>query len=222
MTILNTAKQLNSNFLSSRKGLLIETHLDFPRNWGLGTSSTLINNIAQWAKVDAYKLLQLSFGGSGYDIAAAQNNFPILYQLENGEPDFRKAHLPWEFTENLFFVHLNEKQDSKDGIARYRAANVSEKQKQRITDITNKLLLCYNLSDFEKLIESHEQLISEIIGLPTVKLKLFSDYQHSIKSLGAWGGDFVLITGTIEDMQYFKVKGFKTIIPFEEMIMKEN
>ncbi len=219
LKILNTAKKLNSNFLSSEKGYLVETHLDFSRNWGLGTSSTLLNNIAQWAKVDAFKLLKLSFGGSGYDIAAAQNDFPILYHLENGEPNFRKAHLPWEFTDKLFFVHLNEKQDSKEGIAKYRKAAVSQKQIQKITDISNKLLLCYILEDFEKLIESHEQIISEIIGLETVKKKLFREYPHTIKSLGAWGGDFVLVTGNKEDLDYFKDKGYNTIIPFSKMIL---
>ena len=36
-----------------KNGFKVTTKLDFPKNWGLGTSSTLINNIAQWAQVDA-------------------------------------------------------------------------------------------------------------------------------------------------------------------------
>src|SRR5690606_10074625 len=77
--ILHAAKQLNSDFLNS--GCQVETRLTFPQDWGLGSSSTLINNIAKWAQIDAYKLLENTFGGSGYDIACAEYNGPITYQL---------------------------------------------------------------------------------------------------------------------------------------------
>jgi mevalonate kinase len=217
--ILREAQELNSDFLSKYEGIQVKTTLDFPRNWGLGSSSTLINNIAQWAEVDGFALLANSFGGSGYDIAAAQSDAPILYELKNGNPKFRKIHLPWDFKDSLFFVHLNKKQDSKDGIARYKNASGDKKSLQRISDISNKLLLCYSLSDFETLMNAHEKIISEIIKLPTIKEQLFNDYPNTIKSLGAWGGDFVLATGNEIDMDYFKKKGFETVIPFEKMIL---
>lgn len=188
----------------------------------MGSSSTLINNIAQWAEVDGFALLANSFGGSGYDIAAAQNDAPILYEIKKGVPEFRKAHLSWDFTDSLFFVHLNEKQDSKEGISRYKNASVSKKTLQRISAISNKLLLCYTLSDFEKLMNAHETIISETINLPTIKEQLFSDYPNTIKSLGAWGGDFVLVTGDVSDMEYFRKRGFVTIVPFDEMIKKTH
>lgn len=218
--ILIEAKKLNPEFLLNCDGILAETKLGFPRNWGLGTSSTLINNIAQWAEVDAFALLGNSFGGSGYDIAAGQSDAPILYELNNGKPQFKKIKLPWNFTDSLFFVHLNEKQDSKEGIARYRTGLVKEKDIQKISDISNKVLACDSLSDFEKLMDAHEETISEIINLPTIKSKLFKDFPGTIKSLGAWGGDFVLVTGNVSNMDYFRKKGFKTVIPFDEMILK--
>lgn len=217
--ILREAQNLNPDFLSKNEGIQVKTTLDFPRNWGLGSSSTLINNIAQWAEVDGFALLANSFGGSGYDIATAQSDAPILYELKNGNPQFREIHLPWDFTDLLFFVHLNKKQDSKEGIARYRNSSVDEKTIQTISEISNKLLMCYSLSNFEKLMDVHEQIISEIIQLPTIKERLFADYSNTIKSLGAWGGDFVLAIGIEKDMDYFREKGFETIIPFTEMIM---
>ncbi|CAM3305083.1 GYDIA family GHMP kinase [Aequorivita lipolytica] len=217
--ILQQAKKLNPDFLSENEGIQVTTKLDFPRNWGLGTSSTLINNIAQWAEVDGFALLANSFGGSGYDIAAAQNDSPILYKLKNEIPEFRKINLSWDFTDRLFFVHLNQKQHSKEGIARYKNISVEQKSIQRISDISNKLLVCYSLSDFEKLMNAHEQIISEIIKLPTVKEQLFSNYPGTIKSLGAWGGDFVLVIGNDSEMDYFRKKGFETIVPFEEMLL---
>ncbi|SRX54380.1 GYDIA family GHMP kinase [Aequorivita sp. CIP111184] len=217
--ILIQARKLNPAFLAESKGFAVSTTLDFPRNWGLGTSSTLINNIAQWANVDAFELLKTSFGGSGYDIAAAQSDSPILYELKNNNPKFRQIHLSWDFTNSIFFVHLNKKQDSKLGIAKYRNTLVDTKSIQRISDITNKLLMCYSLLDFEKLMDAHEEIISEIINLPTIKEQLFSDYPNTIKSLGAWGGDFVLATGDTSNMDYFRRKGFETIVPFKEMLL---
>jgi len=218
LDILHKARKLNPEFLAENKLHKVTTQLEFPANWGLGSSSTLINNIAQWAAVDAFVLLTNSFGGSGYDIAAAQADKPIFYTKLGPQPEIKTVALSWDFKDQLFFVHLNKKQDSKLGIARYKEKQVTKVQLQQITDITHKLLLCYHLTDFERLMESHERIISEIIELPTVKEQLFSDYKGVVKSLGAWGGDFVLVTGTTSDQAYFKTKGYNTIIPFTEML----
>jgi len=79
ISILREVKKLNPKFLNETNGYRIITKLDFERNWGLGSSSTLISNISKWANVDPFKLLDVTFGGSGYDVAAAQRNTPILY-----------------------------------------------------------------------------------------------------------------------------------------------
>ena len=69
------------------------------------------------------------------------------------------------------------------------------------------------------MIDEHEQIISNIIQLETVKERLFSDYDGSIKSLGAWGGDFILATGTPNTINYFKDKGYTTILKYKEMVL---
>ncbi len=219
--ILTAAKQLNPNFLSSEKGYIIESKLEFHREWGLGSSSTLINNIAQWAKVDAFKLLETSFGGSGYDIACAQNDQPILYRRNNGKPTITPIDFNPNFKENLFFIYLNQKQDSKASIKHYQSLPIKDfdAAEAEIQEITSKLIECNSLEEFELLIDQHEKVISKIIKTPTVKTKLFEDYPRSIKSLGGWGGDFVLVTGTITDMEYFSKKGYHTVIPYTQMIL---
>jgi len=78
--ILLQAQQQNPKFINKLVDN-ITTKLTFPRNWGLGTSSTLIHLIAQWAKCDPFELLFEAFGGSGYDIACAGADSPISYQL---------------------------------------------------------------------------------------------------------------------------------------------
>ena len=89
-----------------------------------------------------------------------------------------------------------------------------------ITRITKQILQCTTLSSFEILLEEHEHILSKTLHLPTVRETLFPDYKGLIKSLGAWGGDFVLVTGNGEFIRdYFKNKGYHTIVPFDEMIL---
>lgn len=218
--ILNAAKILNPNFLNNSKGFDITTQLEFSRSWGLGSSSTLINNIAQWAHVDAYQLLKLTFGGSGYDIACAQNNSAITYQLQGNKRHVDKVDFNPEFRDQLFFIHLNKKQDSRKGIATYNERKKNIKSElSAISKITSQFLKCSDLDEFELLISDHEKIISNTIKAKPIKELLFKDYQGAIKSLGAWGGDFVLVTGNQEDMTYFKNKGFSTIIRFTDMLL---
>jgi mevalonate kinase len=226
LEILEEARNLNPGFLNSDEGFVVKTMLTFPRNWGLGSSSTLINSIADWAKVDAFKLLWNSFKGSGYDIACAQNDRPIFYQIENNlssalemTPRIEEVAFNPSFKENLFFVHLNQKQDSKEGIAKFRESNINfDKEIKRISAISDEFLSAKSIVDFNKLIVEHEQIISSIIKLKPVKEKLFPDYFGAIKSLGAWGGDFVLVTGNEKTPAYFKNKGFETVLTYNQMV----
>ncbi|WP_203295517.1 GYDIA family GHMP kinase [Luteirhabdus pelagi] len=218
--ILRTAQNLQPSFLSGNPSLEIHTKLTFPRKWGLGTSSTLINNIAQWAEVNAFELLQQSFGGSGYDIAAARIPTPFLYSNAETPPIIEPVVLPWDFREELFFVYLNQKQDSKEGISRYRNYfDGNSETLQAIGKISRDLVFCSSLLEFERLLQKHEQSVSEMIQLPTVKEQLFADYPFTLKSLGAWGGDFILATGNKEGRDYFNKKGYTTQLSFIEMIL---
>ncbi|WP_299553845.1 GYDIA family GHMP kinase [Seonamhaeicola sp.] len=219
--IFNAVKQLNPDFLNVEKGYRITTAIDFPRNWGLGTSSTLINNIAQWANVDAFKLLERTFGGSGYDIACAQNDTPITYQIENGSPLINQVAFDPPFKEQLYFVHLNKKQNSREGIAHYKAQNKDHIQDiiSEVNIITLKMIACDALEAFEVLVDRHENIIAKVTNQTPVKLLLFNDFNGSIKSLGAWGGDFVLVTSKENPTAYFRDRGFETILPYVDMVL---
>lgn len=220
LKILAEAQKLNPTFLTSAPGFLVNTKLGFPRNWGLGSSSTLINNIAQWAGVDAFHLLRNSFPGSGYDIACAQHNKPILYQLKNKKPKVQEVNFSPPFKESIFFIHLNQKQSSREGISAYKNASVN-KQKAilEVSGITRAMLACSQIDDFTSLIERHEMLIAEIIGLQPVKQSLFPDFFGGIKSLGAWGGDFIMAVGDENTPAYFNKKGYHTVIPYIDMVL---
>jgi mevalonate kinase len=219
--ILHEGYLLNPNFLNQSEGYSVTTTLTFPRNWGLGTSSTLINNIAQWLGIDAFVLLNNSFGGSGYDIACAQNDTPILYHLQNGSPIIEKVTFDPEFHENLYFVYLDRKQSSKAAIASYynnRNENLA-KNMAAIDSLTQEVLHAKTLREFATALEEHEAEMSNILELHTIKESLFSDFNGVVKSLGAWGGDFVLAISKEDPTEYFKERGFGTIVSYKDMIL---
>lgn len=219
--ILHEAALLNPDFLNTDTGYSISTRLTFPRLWGLGTSSTLINNIAQWLEIDPYQLLESSFGGSGYDIACAQHNTPILYQLTRFKrPLVTPLQLDLPFRNNLFFVYLNQKQSSKSAIMSYYDKQQRiDKTIPKIDALTDAILTTDDLQSFGTLIDKHESMLSDILEMETVKERFFYDFKGVLKSLGAWGGDFILAISTNDPTPYFKEKGFPVVIPYPDMIL---
>ena len=219
--ILREAYLLNSDYITKSNGFKITTQLTFPRNWGLGTSSTLINNIAQWLKIDAFKLLKNSFGGSGYDIACAQNDTPIIYQLDRGVPTSKQITFNPQFTNQLYFVYLNKKQSSKNAIAAYKINKKNNLSRTiAINDvITSEVLNATTIQSFASAIQKHEVQMSIILETQTIKESLFPDFNGVIKSLGAWGGDFVLVLSEDNPSEYFAAKGYETIVTYKDMIL---
>ncbi len=218
--ILFQIRKLNPAFLNSEKGISVKTNLTFPKNWGLGSSSTLINNLSNWAEVNPYELLQKTFGGSGYDIACALNDTPILYIRNGIEPKVKPTEFDPEFKEQLYFVYLNKKQNSREGIQQYQKFSKDlTTQIKDISALTDAFITCKELNDFEKILKEHEHIVSKTIHIKQVQEQLFSDYFGQTKSLGAWGGDFILATGNDDTPVYFHQKGFSTVIPYQEMIL---
>lgn len=204
-------------------GYDVVTRLEFTAEWGLGSSSTLVSLLAQWWRLDPYSLLRNSFGGSGYDIACATARQPVLYQLSGLAPKVEPADFHPSFSDQLYFLYLGQKQDSRQGIQHYR--NIQEDKSQwvgEISDITGKLLRCSDFDEMEYLLMLHEAIVSRVLNLEKVKSRLFPDYWGAVKSLGAWGGDFVLVTSEepFEEVKdYFAGLGYSTLIPYREMVL---
>ncbi|PQJ16584.1 GYDIA family GHMP kinase [Aureicoccus marinus] len=226
--LLGAARELNPVFLEEKQPLQIEALLEFPRQWGLGSSSTLLHLLAQWAGVDPYELMYKSFGksGSGYDLACAGAEKALLYGLENG-PKQEDVDLPWTFSQQLLWVYREVKQDSRSAIEQYRkrTANFSKQELEDFLEQISALSLACSqateLSSFEQLLSKHEELLGAILGMPPVQDSHFSDYtQGVIKSLGAWGGDFILATAQdpAKASLYFKEKGYNTLLTTEQLL----
>ncbi|GGE34639.1 GYDIA family GHMP kinase [Psychroflexus planctonicus] len=219
--IFNWIALQNPLLFSAKVGFDFISILEFPKDWGLGSSSTLINNLAQWAKVDAFQLQDVAFGGSGYDVACAQHETPILFQKKQLQQNIKPVQFNPCFKDELFFVYLNQKQNSRKAIQHYRSQSPEnvELAVERIYSITQQILEVTLIEDFEALLKSHEKIIASLLAQRPIQQELFADYPRTVKSLGAWGGDFVLAVGNLEDRTYFQQKGFETILSYDEMIL---
>lgn len=225
--ILQTLSLLKPGLFNQKNKLIIETQLDFEPEWGLGSSSTLIANLASWAKINPYTLLQLSIGGSGYDVACAFAENPIIYQLDKLSPKIEEVAFQPVFSDRIYFVYLGQKQDSTMSVQAFQehAANQNLANAiQTISAITENIASTNSFEYCCKLLDKHEQVVSSVIGQPPVKVQ-FPDFAGSIKSLGAWGGDFVMVLSELplhEVKEYFSKRGLRTIFTFDQLIKSSS
>jgi mevalonate kinase len=224
--ILLSTASLSLSFINENIGRTILTNLDFNPEFGFGTSSTLISNIASWAKVDPYELLDLTFGGSGYDIACAKSNNPILFQRHHGEINVKEASFYPDFEKNLYFVYLGKKQNSARSIKNFKAkAKFNACDIDTISSISKMMCDVKKIEDFERLIDEHELLMSSILNIPVASSLYFNNTERAVKSLGAWGGDFVLVTSKEPELVFKKRmldKGFDTVFNYKGIVRKRE
>lgn len=223
--VLKTLKNVQDYSLTKflgQQSYRLKTNLQFPFHYGLGSSSTLMANLAKWADIDAFTLNERSLGGSGYDVAVAQVGKPILYQLNPSERMVKVVDYTPAFKDELLFIHLNQKQDSREGIRLYRSKEKSVELINDFTQLAEQVLEANDIEIFSALMEDHEMKLSRFLGLQTTKALHFSDCPAFIKSLGAWGGDFVMTRVFPDYRQYFSEKGFSTIISYDEMVLNDR
>ena len=220
--ILVAAKELNPGFLVDDLYHDIRTEINFPLEWGLGSSSTLIYLTARMARVDSFELFFRSFQGSGYDIACAASDKPILYRLEDRKPLWTQVEITWPFKDDIHFVYLGNKQNSREGIAHYKERRDHlQKTTERLDQISRECLEVKERMAFIDLMQSSEQLISQALEMRKIKDLQFHDFPGGVKSLGAWGGDFVMALAsreTFDTATYFRDKGFHSVFTYSQMI----
>ena len=217
LKVLMKVKELSTIRLKDDSSYSITTNLQFPSNFGLGSSSTLMNNLAQWSEVDAFELNETCLGGSGYDIAVAQQKSAILY-ANRQERLIQKVDFNPDFKKELIFIHLNQKQNSREGINLYRSKEKSPELIGEFTQLTQRVLEAGTLEEFSDLMILHEKKLSHFLGIKEVKEKYFENCPSFVKSLGAWGGDFVMSSRFSGFEDYFQGLGFPTVFSFEDLI----
>ena len=220
--ILKAVRQLNPQAI--QPGLGFETHLEFDPSWGLGSSSTLISVLSQWAEVNPYELLKMTLGGSGYDIACATADTPIHYQLRQDRPFVQPVEFKPPFADRLYFVYQGKKQHSSNEVKAFNRhweqADLTTEM-QTVSELSRVLPTVTYFEDFCTLLQVHETLLARCLDREPIQQQ-FSGFNGVIKSLGAWGGDFVLAATEMPFeavVDYFKNQGLTTIFKYQDLIL---
>ena len=217
LKVLKNVQELSDVKFKSNNTYHLKTNLQFPSDFGLGSSSTLMSNLGEWTEVDPFVLNEISLGGSGYDVAVAKEKSAILYS-RFPERVYEKVIFDPIFKDELIFIHLNQKQDTREGISHYKSKSTSTELINDYSKLTEKIVNSQNLEEFSQLMTIHEQKLSDFLGIQTVKEKYFQNCPGFVKSLGAWGGDFVLASRFGDYEAYFKQQGFGKIFSWQELI----
>jgi mevalonate kinase len=211
---------------SQENGLTINTFLEFPLHWGLGSSSSLIHNLAQWLQLNPFSLNNSISEGSGYDIACAQSMHPIIYKRNAKQTDYSEVQFDPPYKDHLFFVYTGKKQNTRREVKQYlNTQQTNDEFQKEVHSINQKILHSQTLESFENAIREHEQLISGILEKPPIQQSTFPDFPGTIKSLGAWGGDFILATwrySLSELRAYFLRHNLDIIFSWDELIKNEQ
>ena len=218
--LLKAARKLNPSFLQDFPGLDITVKANYPLKWGLGSSSTLIALIAGWAETDKFGLFRLISIGSGFDVACTDRNSIFLYQLKNGEPSMEDIIPGKAILDHTCFGYLGNKQDSPAEVAAFLTdKKFTPDDVTRISSLSMEISMADEPSAFISLIEEHEEIMSRILRKNRIA-KQFPGFPGTVKSLGAWGGDFAMFASTMKNHQikaWLKQSGFHDIFTFEQL-----
>lgn len=206
------------------KNIRIETECEFDRSFGLGSSSTLVCNLAKWSGVDAQELQQRVFGGSGYDVAVGNLGRPLVYWLENNESNWSSWQLPADFTQNWYLAFPGEKQNSRESLS-----SVKTQLEKMSSDIAllQQMNACIqaiktprSLPMLEAMLEMWQALLSQRLDLPRPYETLgVSPVKGGLcKYLGAWGGDVLLINLTFLQANETAFENME-LVPWNEFVI---
>jgi mevalonate kinase len=220
--LLKACLDLNPSFATQLIRWDVETRLEFSPRWGFGSSSTLTSLLARWAGIDPMDLHFRISSGSGYDVACATAKGPILYTLGANGPQYTPVNFHPPFASQLHFIWLG----SKKSTAGHLAALAGQLQPalediHYFSTLTRAMLAAGSLRDFRELMEEHELRLAELTGQERVAESRFPGLRGSVKSLGAWGGDFVMIA-TEQDPEtlynYLDKLGLDTRFRFKDLV----
>ncbi len=221
--LLNEARRLHSLILNIDQNYKVETTLGFRPEWGLGSSSTLISNVARWFDMDPFALHFAISNGSGYDIACANAEAPLFYTLSPEKtPMMEPVDFYPSFADRIFFVYSGRKQQSEKSVLHHRSTiEASSAEIEHASRLSKAMAQSASCEEFEEIIDEHNQMMSRVLRMPSAAESLLPGFPGAVKWLGAWGGDFVMVTWqqSLEELKnYLKNKGLTTLFAFRQMV----
>ncbi len=218
--LLHAARLLNPGFLRNQHGYIVTTETEYPMSWGLGSSSTLIAMVAHWAAVPVFDLFRLISNGSGFDIACADRSSLISYQLQNGLPLVSELNPGKALRSNTYFAWLGKKQESHVEVEKFLQQRFRpEYEIARISEIALEISNSESVGGLIELVKEHEQILGSILCKEPVAER-FPGFPGTVKSLGAWGGDFVMFVTAMElegVKNFLLFHGITDVFTFDEV-----
>ena len=197
------------------------TRLDFSPEYGFGSSSTLTVLLAEWADVNPLELHFMVSEGSGYDVACALAEGPILYRLRDQSPHYQHISFHPPFRDHLYFAWLGKKQPTATHLEWISGTpGPSHETIRQFSQLTMSMVEATTLSEFRLVMEEHEEALSQILGMEMVSAR-FDGLPGSVKSLGAWGGDFVMIASETDEESlkgYLGTRDIQVVYKYNDLV----
>jgi mevalonate kinase len=216
--LLSAARKLSDSFF--KDGHQVKIHAGYPIKWGLGSSSTLCYLVANMAGVNAFELNRMVSTSSGYDVACAGQSELLFYQLKANHPEVILTHPDKALSQNTYFAYLGNKQDTKSEVKSFLAKNnFTYSDVEKVTRLSDFICYAQTVDELIYLVKEHEAIISFILKQPTIAAK-FPDFPGTVKSLGAWGGDFAMFVSGEDPKsisQLLHKKGFTNLFSYAEI-----
>ncbi len=224
MRLLEAAGGLNPDFAARIQGTEVTVDANYPVQWGLGSSSTLIYLVACWAGINPFRLFHMVSRGSGYDLACAGRSNPLLYSRKGEAIMIRDIAAGRAVRQNALFAWLGNKQSSDTEVDRFLVeASPSPTDIALMDLLTLKIATADRAEELQEHMLRHESLLARILQREPLSARL-SDFPGTVKSLGAWGGDFAMfVTDQPKEavLPWFTEKGIFPVFTFDEIIAQK-
>lgn len=197
---------------------VVRTHLEFAPRWGWGSSSSLVALIAHWTGAPLMELYRAAFQGSGYDAAVGYTRNPLVYRLDpKGAAHWEQFTLP-EFWRETYLLYRGQKQDSQREVARFAQKESPAALLSELEALSLACLQASSLTELCELLQQHEKYTGALLNRRPVQEELFPDFPGVIKSLGAWGGDYLWVLSPEDPLPYFQNKSEFHLEPFSKLV----
>lgn len=206
--LLKVLTLVSPNFWKPGKSYRFETRLEFDRNSGLGSSSTFIELVCRYFKLDPFQVQDKVFGGSGYDVAIAAVQKPLIFWRTESDIHFRQWSLNPELTKDWKVVFLGNKVNSRTSTSQVNDMlddlAKDENYQMQIQKIIEIVRDAKELMAVETGIEMYQMFLSQLLGLvtPYTFFGVKPLPRGVCKWLGAWGGDMLLVNSVVWDAYY--------------------
>ncbi len=223
-TFLKLLNLVPDGFFESGKSIRLVTRLEFNRNSGLGSSSTFVALMSQFFGLNAQWVQAELFGGSGYDVAIAQVQKPLVFWRNQQGVHFRPWKLSSSLTQQWHIVFWGDKVNSRNSSAAVKetldqlsADTAYKMQLEKILSLTRD---AQDIPTLETSLEMMQMFLSQLLGLetPYQSLGLKPVSQGLCKWLGAWGGDMLLVNKKILQ-EYPSIFKNKTVVAWNDWVI---